>query len=89
MRPKDWRHAVVLSPYTGAVTTRQALHLLIDSLPDELLTPVEHALQQLTPIDDSALDAVLDAAPLEDEALTPREMEALKLLESLRERRAS
>ncbi len=50
---------------------------MIDDLPEELLSPVEQALMQLTPIDDAAMDAILARAPLEDEELSPRERMAL------------
>jgi len=60
------------------MTTRQALHDLIDRLPDHLLDDAESRLAQLDGSGETALDRVLAAAPVDDEPLTPAEVKALE-----------
>ncbi len=59
--------------YTGRMTTRQALHDLVDDLPEDVLGEAERSLARLKA---HAVDPVLEAlrnAPVDDEPLTARE----------------
>jgi len=64
------------------MTTRQALHDLVDDLPEDVLGEAERSLARLKA---HAVDPVLEAlrnAPVDDEPLTAREAEALRRWEA-------
>lgn len=64
------------------MTTRQALHDLIDDLPEDALGEAERSLARLkAPAADAALEAMRNA-PIDDEPLTAREAEALRRWEA-------
>ncbi len=54
----------------GDVTTKEALHRLIDELPEDVLPGVE---EYLAAVRDDPMMRVLMAAPSEDEPTTPEE----------------
>jgi hypothetical protein len=56
------------------MTARESLHALVDALPEDRLGAAREA--SLATVDDPLL-AMLDAAPLDDEPLTPEETAAL------------
>jgi hypothetical protein len=60
------------------VTTRQALHELIDRLPEEQLSAAQERLAGLTPATDSEFWKRLEDAPYDDEPLSEREIAALE-----------
>ena len=60
------------------MTTRQALHDLVDRLPDEQLAAAEERLSELTPISNEEFWKRLEDAPYDDEPLTEREIRALE-----------
>jgi hypothetical protein len=59
------------------VTTRQALHDLVDRLPEEQLDAAEERLSELTPVSREEFWKRLDEAPYDDEPLSERESRAL------------
>jgi hypothetical protein len=67
-----------------AVTTRAALHHLVDELPECLWSEAERYLRGLT-TDDPVLRALL-LAPPEDEELDPEEIRALETARAKRAR---
>ncbi|MFN0093715.1 MAG: hypothetical protein ACKVVT_02925 [Dehalococcoidia bacterium] len=60
------------------MTTREAVHALLDRVNDEDLAAAEEALRPLVPLTPAQLHAILDAAPFDDEPLTPRELELVE-----------
>jgi hypothetical protein len=63
------------------VTTRQALHDLVDRLPDEKLSDAEERLSELTAVSDEEFWKRLEDAPYDDEPLSEREIRALERAE--------
>jgi hypothetical protein len=59
-----------------AVTTKEALHRLIDELPDEELSEAERILRALTIAD--PVERSLTLAPLDDEPDTDDELDGLR-----------
>jgi hypothetical protein len=78
---RHWLLACGGIDYTGDVTTRQALHDLVDRLPEERLSDAEERLSQLTPVLDEEFWNRLEDAPFDDEPLTQRELAALERAE--------
>ncbi|MFN0093713.1 MAG: hypothetical protein ACKVVT_02915 [Dehalococcoidia bacterium] len=60
------------------MTTREAVHALLDRVDDEDLVAAEEALRPLVPLTPDELHAILDAAPLEDEPLSEDEIAAIE-----------
>jgi hypothetical protein len=60
------------------VTTRQALHDLVDRLPEERLSDAEERLSELAPVSDEEFWKRLADAPYDDEPLSKREIAALE-----------
>jgi hypothetical protein len=61
------------------VTTREALHALVDTLPEDLLAEAEDSLERLAAERaERELAWTLENAPLEDEPLSPPEIDALR-----------
>jgi hypothetical protein len=63
------------------VTTRQALHDLVDRLPEERLSDAEERLSELAPVSDEEFWKRLADAPYDDEPLSKREIAALERAE--------
>ena len=60
------------------MTTREALHHMIDELPEDALPTVAHLLETLRSADDARLPRVLVDAPWDDEPESAEEREAVK-----------
>ncbi|MEX0784106.1 MAG: hypothetical protein WD557_15805 [Dehalococcoidia bacterium] len=60
------------------MTTREALHDLLDELPENVLSFAEQSLQRLKAMEDDPLWQSLLNAPEDDEPTTPEDLEAIE-----------
>ena len=70
------------------MTTREALHDLLDELPESMLDFAEASLQRLRSAESDPFWKAQQNAPVDDEPLTPEELQAIEEgLASMREGR--
>jgi hypothetical protein len=74
--------------YTSSVTTREALHDLLDELPESVLSLAERSLERLKAMENDPVWQSLLNAPEDDEPTTPEDLEAIERgYQSIREGR--
>jgi hypothetical protein len=59
------------------MSTREALHELVDELPESMLDEVERYLRAVAPASGPTLRELAMSAPIDDEPLTPEDIKAL------------